>query len=296
MDDRVHVCYCVNRKVLLPLCVSAHSAASSLGGRNLSIWVFHEDYTSENKQAVRDVLRPFDDVELTFREVSLADLAGLPGLHGEVIPLAKPLIPRLLEGEVRRVVYLDADTIVVGGLDDLYHHSLEGYVVGAVSYETLGEAYTRDFFASQDLDLDEKAFNSGVLLIDVDAWNERGLTSDVLSFLKANASKYDGADQASLNVIFHKRFLPLRIRYNKRANPGRKLEDKHVQDGILHFVGIPKPWDPGGRWLNRNYPHYKVHRERAQITSRSVWGKVRDTGWRRMIKGLRAGLRVALSR
>jgi len=246
-------------------------------------------------QDVRDVLRPFGDVELVFRHVSLAEFAGLPGLHGEVIPLAKPVVPRLLAGEVSRVVYLDADTVVVGGLDDLYHHNLEGHLIGAVSYETLGEAYTRDFFASHDLDLGEKAFNSGVLLIDVETWNERDLTSEMLTFLKANASKYDGADQASLNVVLHKRFLPLRIRFNKRANPDRKLQDKHVQDGILHFVGIPKPWDPGGRWLNRNYPHYKVHRDRARVKSRSLWGKMRDTGWRRMAKGLRAGLRAALS-
>lgn len=294
MEDRIHICYCVNRRVLVPLCVSAYSAANSVGGKNISIWVFHENYTSEHKRSVRDALCSFEDVELFFHKVELDDFVGLSGLHGETIPLAKSIIPRMMKGKARRAIYLDADTVVLGGLGDLYSHDLNGCVIGAVSHEALGNAYTRDFFASQNLDLDEKAFNSGVLLVDVEAWNERDLTQDLLAFLKANANKYDGADQASLNVIFHKRFFPLRIRYNKRANPGKRLEEEHVQDGILHFVGIPKPWDPGGKWLNKNYPHYASQRRQIQVEPRSFWRKVRDTGWRRVVKGLSAGLRAAL--
>jgi lipopolysaccharide biosynthesis glycosyltransferase len=260
----------------------------------MSIWVFHENYKPEHKQSVRDALCSFEDVELSFHKVALDEFTGLSGLHGETIPLAKSIIPRMMAGKARRIIYLDADTVVMGGLSDLYSHDLNGCVIGAVSHEVLANAYTREFFASQKLDLNEKAFNSGVLLIDVEAWNGQNLTQGLLAFLKANANKYDGADQASLNVIFHKRFFPLRIRYNKRANPGQRLEDEHVQDGILHFVGIPKPWDPGGKWFNKNYPHYESHRQQIQMPPRPFWKKVRDTGWWRVVKGLSAGLRATL--
>lgn len=294
MEDRIHVCYCVNRKMLRPLCVSVFSAAASVEGEKVTIWVFHEDLTSQDIRRVQSVLTPFSDVILNTHRIETGGLSDLHGLHGETIPLAKALVPRHVGGQVDRIVYLDADTVVVGGLEDLYRHNLEGNVLGAVSYETLGESYTRDFFRSKGLDLQEKAFNSGVLLIDVPAWNEEGLTREVVDFLKTNSQKYDGADQASLNVVFYKRFLPLRIRYNKRAGPDIRLEKKHTTDGILHFVGIPKPWDVGGRWFNKNHHLYDKYRRRAGVTRRSLMDAVQDKGWKRIAKGLSAGLRATL--
>ena len=74
-----------------------------------------------------------------------------------------------------------------------------------------------------------------------------------------------------MNVVFYKRFLPLRIRYNKRAGPGTRLEKKHTTDGILHFVGIPKPWDIGGQWFNRNYHLYEKYRRQAGVPGRPHW-------------------------
>jgi len=291
MDDRINVCYCVNRKVLAPLCVSAFSAAASVDGEEITIWIFHEDLTSQDIRRVQSVFTPFSDVILNTRRIETGDLSSLHGLHGETIPLAKVLIPRHVDGQLDRIVYLDADTVVIGGLEDLYRHNLKGNVIGAVSYETLGESYTRDFFRSKGLDLQEKAFNSGVLLIDVAAWNEKGWTRKVVDFLRANSKKYDGADQASLNVVFYKRFLPLRIRYNKRAGPGTRLEKKHTTDGILHFVGIPKPWDIGGQWFNKNYHLYEKYRRQAGVPGRSTLDLISDTGWRRATKGLLTGLR-----
>jgi lipopolysaccharide biosynthesis glycosyltransferase len=291
MQDRIHVCYCVNRKVLTPLRVSAFSAAESVSGENITIWIFHKGLTPQDILDLQNVLAPFSDVNLIVRRIDLSEVADLHGLHGEVIPLAKTMIPRLVREEVHRIAYLDADTIVIGGLDDLYRHNLEGNVLGAVSYGTLRETYTREFFRSKGLDLSEKAFNSGVLLIDVAAWNEKSLTREALDFLRKNSSKYDGADQASLNVVFYKRFFPLRIRYNKRAGPGSKLEDKHTTDGIIHFIGIPKPWDVGGQWLNKNYPLFEKHRARAKVSPRSILRSVREDGWHRTLKGVMAGLR-----
>lgn len=280
--------------MLRPLCVSIFSAAKSVGGRNITFWVFHEDLRTAELEQVQQLIEQFPEVSLIHQQIDVNDFAGLSGLHGEVIPLAKPLIPHLVNGLTHRIIYLDADTVVISGLNDLYRHSLDGNILGAVSYEALGEAYTSDFFQSHGLDLNERAFNSGVLVVDVEAWNKEKMTRKVLDFLKVNSSKYDGADQASLNVIFHKRFYPLRIRYNKRASPGSRLEQKYTKDGIVHFVGIPKPWDVGGRWLNQNYSLYEQYRQEAGVRPRTTREVVRDTGWRRTGKGLLAGLRAAI--
>jgi len=292
MGDEIHVCYCVNRGMLQPLCVSAFSVVQSVADQRVVIWVFHEDFCEQDVSKVRDTLAPLRGAELEFRRIDLTRFSGWDGLHGEAITFAKPLLPSFLRDETDRIVYLDADTVVSGGIADLYARDLEGHPIGAVSYETLGETQNRSFFQEAGLDLSKKSFNAGVLLIDVDRWSRGGLTKEVIDFMRANNGKYSGADQAAQNAVFHDDFLPLEIRYNKRASPDTEIGKRQAEDGIIHFVGIPKPWDIWGRWLNENHWIYERYRRRAGVPPHSVLESVRRQGGWRSAKGLASGLRV----
>lgn len=292
MDDRVHVCYCANRKMLEPLCVSAFSVAASVAERDITIWVFHSDFYSADVGKLLNILDPFPNAALEVESINVDAFDEVRGLHGDVMPFTKLILPRLMDGKTERIVFLDADTVVVGGLDDLYQRNLEGHILGAVSYETLGCAQESDFFRAGGLDLEKNSFNSGVMLIDVERWNAADKSGQLINQVKQVDPQEAESDQPFLNVAFYDNFLPLRIRFNKRAGPDSKLKKKHTTDGILHFVGIPKPWDIGSRWLNKNYHLYEKHRKRAGVSKRSPREIIRDDGWRRVAKGLLSGLRA----
>lgn len=287
----MHVCYCVNRKMLAPLCVSAFSAVSSMNGRDMTVWVFQTDFSTNDISRLREVLSSFPAATLKVESIDLDAFSGIKGLHGEVLPFAKLLLPQLMKGRARRIVFLDADTVVVSGLYDLYEKDLEGYTLGAVSYEPLGRTMEAEFFGARGLDLEKESFNSGVMLIDVENWNARGKTEQLIEEVTAVDQQEAESDQPFLNLAFYDDFLPLRIRYNKRAGPDTRLEKKHTTDGILHFVGIPKPWDIGGKWLNKNHHLYEKHRRRAGVSPRSLQKIIQDEGWKRVSKGLLAGVR-----
>lgn len=295
MEEKIHVCYCVNRKVLPPFCVSAFSVAASAANRRVVIWAFQDDFRPGDIAQLRETLAPFPRAEVRVRSIDLGRFAGWEGLHGEAITFAKPLLPALLREETNRIVYLDADTIVADGIADLYDRDLEGYPIGAVSYGSLADTQNRRFFASEGLDLRKKSFNAGVLLIDVEEWGRRGLTEQVVGVMRAKHKAYSGADQAAQNAIFHGDFLDLRIRHNKRASPDTKLREEQATDGIIHFVGIPKPWDAGGRWLNRNHWLYARHRREAGVAPCSAVERLQRGGWWRGAKGWIAGVRAAFS-
>lgn len=288
MTAPIHLAYCVNRKMLTPLRVSIHSALSSLpADRTAVVWVFHMDLTADDLVTLRRTVEATcNDCALHVERLDVSHFRRLDGLHGEVIPFGKVLLPELLAGRARRVVYLDADTVVAGNLDELYDHDLEGRMLGAVSYETCGQALQADFFGEEGLDLSAKAFNSGVLLIDVEAWNAAGTTERAIRYIQANHHRYQGADQGALNVLFHGRFLPLRIRYNKRASAGTELEPADVQDGIIHFVGLPKPWDLGGRWAHKSYEVYARAQARSDVRADRPLDQIRRKGLARTAKGL----------
>lgn len=280
--------------MLEPLCVSAFSAARNVRDQEVTVWVFHEDFLEQDISQIQDVLAPFERVAVKVREIDLERFSGWDGLHGEAITFAKPLLPHLLRNETDRIIYLDADTVVSGGLADLYSKDLRGYTIGAVSYESLGNTHNRSFFESKGLDLSKKSFNAGVLLINTDKWTKNGFTDKIIDFMSKNSGMYSGADQAAKNTVFYDRFLNLRIKYNKRASPDTKIEKEQSSDGIIHFVGIPKPWGVGGRWLNKNYWLYEKYRRQAGVPSRSLLESVRRDGWWRSAKGLISGLRTTL--
>jgi lipopolysaccharide biosynthesis glycosyltransferase len=287
----MHVCYCLNRKMLEPLCVSAYSAAVNMEREGLTIWVFQTDFSPQDIDRLQRHLNPFPGVTLKVQSVDMDVFGGIKGLHGEVVPFAKLLLPRWMEGRADRIIYLDADTVVAGGLRDLYERNLEGHTLGAVSYEPFRRTLEVDFYRARGLDLERDSFNSGVMLIDIEKWNAGAKTEQLIEQVRDVDPREAEGDQPFLNATFYDDFLSLRIRYNKRAGPSERLEKKHTTDGILHFVGIPKPWNIGGRWFNENYHLYEKHRRRAGVPARSLWKVVQDEGGRRVLKGLLAGVR-----
>lgn len=274
--------------------MSAFSAIESLDGAAITIWVFHSDFLPSDSDKLRAVLSSFSNAKLEVQSLDLSRFAGLRGLHGEVMPFAKLLLPRLMAGKAERIVFLDADTVVVDGLRDLFRKDLEGFILGAVSYESLGMALESDFFEAEGLNLEKKGFNSGVMLIDVEGWKKDNKTEDLIDHVERTDPEKAASDQPFLNVAFYDNFLPLRIRYNKRASPGERLADQHTRDGILHFVGIPKPWDIGGKWFNENYELYEKYRRQAGISPRPSREVLQKDGWWRVVKGIGTGLRAAV--
>ena len=78
------------------------------------------------------------------------------------VVVARLLVDRLLPESVSRVLYLDADTLVIGSLRELWETDLEGCPLGMVAEPTANHA------RKKDLGLENMSyFNSGVLLIDL---------------------------------------------------------------------------------------------------------------------------------
>jgi lipopolysaccharide biosynthesis glycosyltransferase len=278
-----------------PLCVSAHSVAESVRAeRPVTIWVLQQEFSPADETRLKTTLRPFPNVRLEVHPIDLSAFRGVKGLHGDAMTFARILLPDRMADQARRIVYLDADTLAVGGVEDLFDTSLEGCTIGAVSYEPLGASMEADFYRAQGVDLDQDGFNAGVMAIDVERWRKQSRTDEIVERVRAADQERTESDQPFLNVAFHDDFRPLRIRYNKRASPDQRLTAEQAADGILHFVGIPKPWDIGGKWLHKNYTLYEECRRQASVVPRSVPEIVRDDGVGRVAKGIVSGLRATM--
>lgn len=170
-------------------------------------------------------------------------------------------LPNLCEGS-RRILYLDADTLVRAPIDDLKETSLSGRPIGAVYDRGIDKLGIRLAECAGDPALEaEPYFNAGVMVLDVDAWFAHGMTGRLEIVLNQCSERLKYHPQDALNVAAVNRWTALPRAWNVPAVFGREFgsqigrhflakrgatkEDiQRMKDSakIIHFLGPFKPW------------------------------------------------------
>jgi lipopolysaccharide biosynthesis glycosyltransferase len=162
------------------------------------------------------------------------------------------LFDRFVDEAHERVLYLDADVVTCANLRPLWNTPLEGKAVAAV----------RDHFRLDLEDIgfspDESYFNSGVLLIDRQAWRADGFERRILALLAESGHRLPWMDQDALNLVLrgHVRFVGLEWNFQPRCadvpagflglEPGAYARLR-ASPRIIHYTTSQKPWNAGYR-------------------------------------------------
>jgi lipopolysaccharide biosynthesis glycosyltransferase len=241
----------------IPLAVMGRSLIDNLSPRwKLELYVMDGGIPARQK---RRILDSWDLARAAVRWLEPRDraLRGLPRIphYGDAIYF-RFLAPKLLPPRVRRVIYLDADLLVLDDLSRLWRTGLGGRAFGAVQdtgFLTVGQAY----FPWRELGIPpaEKYLNSGVLLIDVRRWKKERVSEKALAYVEAPGHEIAFPDQDALNALFAGRWRPLDPRWNVMLDsayprlPNLPREEKVLlaraiaRPAILHFAAGPKPWE-----------------------------------------------------
>ena len=183
------------------------------------------------------------------------------------------LAPHLLPETLGRVLYLDPDILVINSLRPLWETDLEGNLFAAASHT--GKTELMNNINHARLGTDHDYFNSGVLLIDLDAGRREIDPEVIFRYTAAHAYELLLPDQDLLNVLYGTRTLPLddfRWNYDARNYNSYLLRSSGVCDldwvmehtAILHFCGKAKPWKKGYHHrFGVLYKHYQNLTRRA---------------------------------
>jgi lipopolysaccharide biosynthesis glycosyltransferase len=81
-------------------------------------------------------------------------------------------------------------------------------------------------------------FNSGVIVIDLEAWRHRQIQAKAQRVAEENYDLLDQMDQDALNIVLAGDWLVL----DSKWNTSKGKADSNFSDGIIHFLGKVKPW------------------------------------------------------
>lgn len=164
--------------------------------------------------------------------------------------------PFLLSENVKRFLYLDCDIIVLNDLKELFAQSIQPFPLGAV--------YDNYVVKRPELgiDIEENYFNSGVMLIDKEVWNQQKISEQAIAYLDKYPERIKFVDQDALNAVLINNWKKLdwkfNVLYSRLPLEAGKKELIHFLNDkiILHFT-LQRPWymlcRNRCRWL---YFHY----------------------------------------
>ena len=152
------------------------------------------------------------------------------------------LLPDVLPED--RVIYLDADTLVLRDLGELYATDLKGHLLAGVA-DRWGGMTTRLKLAKGDVYL-----NSGVLLMDLAALRTARFLDLCREVYAVHADDITFVDQCIINKAAEGRKLPVAGTWNRLTLAGSHIA--HHFDGmeaasVVHFYSHIKPWHAKSR-------------------------------------------------
>ena len=198
----------------------------------------------------------------------------------------------LLPAGVRRVLYLDCDTVVLKPLRRLWETELgkadsagtgsagpvvagkagTGFVMAAVQEPTIYEE-VKEYLGMRK---EDPYFNAGVLLIDLKRWRTERLTDKVISYYAEIAEQSLFNDQDALNGLLKGRIRTLSPRWNFFTNyryfrydtlcrmqpayrriPEEVFRKAKRSPAVIHYAGDERPWRAGAlNYYGKAYERY----------------------------------------
>lgn len=178
-------------------------------------------------------------------------------LYVSVAALAKFDLANLLHKE-DKVLYLDCDTIVQDGFEEIYLYQIEDHYLAAVNdwFD-----YTCNGFSSYScrIESEQKSyFNSGVMLLNLKLIRQHDMYDALIEYRKHGKNYF--MDQDTLNAVLGKKRMELPYKYNFISLSVETFQveemaaflDMDVLESvydyvkearIIHFAGRYKPWD-----------------------------------------------------
>jgi lipopolysaccharide biosynthesis glycosyltransferase len=285
-----HIALCCNGTMLPGLHATIGSLVRNLSRRDDAVLsLFLQDVTEAEAEALRETVQMAGGVGLLeLRESDASAFKDLPSFHGDWMTYMRLFLPKLLPN-AGLIAYLDSDLLVNTDVGAFFDLPLKDYALAAVPGERVDQSLDTAFFNSVGLANDQTCFNAGILVLNAEQWRARGLVDACIKLGRDTNETRLGHDQSLLVALFAREFYHLPAKYNIGLQPSQRFT---LEDGIYHFVGSPKPWDPFGRWFHKGWAEWEKVNLQTKFDWKSFLARHSKPYWKRAWNLRRSYLRT----
>lgn len=255
-----HIAYGIDKNFLFGSCISIASILLNNKEKSFHFHIF-SDYIDNDFQTKIELLAKQYKTSISIYIINCQELKSLPSTKNwSYATYFRFIIADVLYPAINRLLYIDADIICKGSLDELVKLNIDNYLVAAVTdRESPWWQKCADRLEIKELALGY--FNAGFLYINLNNWQQDDVSRKAMTLLAQDNIKNKLAflDQDLLNMIVINKvyFLDKRyncqysINYELKASKGTYYQNP-INDGtiFIHYIGPTKPWH---EWANQ-YP------------------------------------------
>ena len=208
--ENLHVLYATNSNYLTVTLASILSLIENAGISKLHIHMMVENFSNMDYQRVESFFDHYPQATVQIYPIDALNLVqyGIPFWHGTQVANSRLFFQEIMKSSLDRIdylLYLDADTIIVGDLNTLGQYT-EG--IYAVRDTTTYSYYDK-------LNHLDDYFNSGVMYIHLDTWKNMDCQTRIVNFIQENKDiPLAYPDQDILNCVLHHQIEWLPLSYN----------------------------------------------------------------------------------
>lgn len=274
----MNIVYASNDGYARHLAVSLYSLLEhNSEAKELNVYLLSAGMSAEYQNRLKEMAGEFG------RELSVIELGNLKERFDyqidtrgfDISAMTRLFSAGVLPSEVKRALYLDCDTVILGSLKGLWEKDLGNNLVGMVMEPTV---YT-EIKAVIDLTQKEAYYNSGVLLMDIEGWRREHIQDQFMDYYSQKNGQLFACDQDTLNGVLKGRIKTLPPKYNfftnyryfkyetlvRATEAYREVSKEEFSEAgrkpvVIHYMGDERPWVAGNRNYYRKYYEYYLER------------------------------------
>ena len=259
--ETMHIVCSSDENMVMPAAAMLKSLfVNALSGRGVKVYFLDGGISNASKVKLLNSLKPYSQ-SVHFVKVDPLLLLGME-ISGD-ISLAtyfRWLIPFFLPVEIKKAIYLDVDMIVNHDISELWDIDISDEYFLAVPEQGKDCMYVSSPQGLVDykmlgLEPNQKFFNSGVLVINLEKWRSDHIFSKLINYVKHNKEHMRLHDQDALNAILARQCGELSYQWNVLSHlfnnfpwDAGPVKDKAVYHRLIrhpfliHFNTLSKPW------------------------------------------------------
>ena len=225
--------------------------ANNQNETNVTIYLLHSTIPNEKLEDLKNYCSGFGtDLKPISVDASFFETAPTNKRYPKEM-YYRLLSPLILPKELDRILYLDPDILIINPLRPLWESNLDGKVFAAASHTGLTDI--ANDINQVRLDTEHEYFNSGVMLIDLNAARKLVTSEDVFDCVRKHEKDLILPDQDVFNILYGKQTMPVDDviwnydvrnypKYLIRSTGKNNLNWIMQNTAVLHFCGKHKPW------------------------------------------------------
>lgn len=256
----VNVGFNINAAFFMQMGVAVTSILENNKDKKFNIHIFVDSYNKDDLEKVRKTAEKYHQNFYVY----VMDMKPFEGFHLKMnrfsrVTYLRLIMPKILKEITKKFIYMDADMICLGDINQFFNLDLKNKPLAAVSDSPEAVEYRTKFLKMKN----GKYFNDGIMLIDIDEWEKEQITEKVFSYQGSNPNMFLGQSQDIINMVVDGNILFVGVKYNQYAT-NNMPEDTL----ICHFLGRNKPWD---------MVFYEIDKQWRYYLDISFWDSIADS-------------------